>query len=407
MKQKLDISALYHCASMNKNYINSFRMSIKLKEKIDPTLLQTVVDDLIIKYPTICSKITNDFFNYYTEKLNHLKIKKSNDLFSTIHLKSIYNQAIEIFYSNKTISIEVFHGISDGHGLFTYFHDLITQYISLKHQLSDSIIDAESKEINQVDSFLTTPTKKFKKSKKDKIFKPFQFEKKIKTIKDQATTFIVDSNEIKEITKKYSCTINEFLLSIFYKSILENKLGNKNVYLSVPINLRRKFDSSTLKNFTLIANIGIKNKENHSIENIIHEIKKQMNRQNSIEYLGHEISKIKKLNLISKYVPISIKNYFIRLLSKYVGNKGCMTISNLGLIKFKDKQVHSYIESMDVVLCSRENTPYNCGVVTVNNKMHINITHNPMNHYLIQKLKEELSNMNIQFNVQDYQESLT
>lgn len=406
MKNKLDVSALYHCASMNKNFINSFRMSITLKDNINPNLLQTVVNQLIHKYPTICSKITNDFFHYYSEELTSLKIKENKELFSILNLKSIYNEAIAIFYSNSTISVEVFHGLTDGHGVFTYFQDLITQYIYLRYGIFNEFKKSETKEMSINDSFLSTLTENYKKNKKDKIKRSFNFEKKVQSVKDKATTFIIDSKDIKELTKQYSCTINEFLLSMFYKSILSNDKTNKNVYFSVPINLRKKFNSTTLKNFTLLANIGINRKENLSIEHMIQEIKKQMNIQNSIEYLGYEISKIKKLDYISKYCPLSIKNFLIRVVSYFVGNKGCMTISNLGLIQFHDPLIHSYIDAMDVVLCSREKTPYNCGIVTVNDQMHINITHNEKNQNLIHQLKEQFNNLNIKFKVQDYQESL-
>ena len=403
MKSKLDVSALFHCAMKNSKYINTFRITITLKEKIDEVILQQVVDELIHQYPTICSRISKDFFWYYTKSLKSIKVQKDKDIFSTINEQSIYENAIAIFYKNNTISIEIFHGVSDGHGVFIYVHDLITQYIYKKYHLENN--ENISIESQITDAFVETPTKTYKKQDSINYKNNFQFSKRTTNATTKVTTLKINIQEIKELASKHSCTINELLLSLFYRSIL-NKKHNKNVFISVPINLRRTFKSNTVKNFTLIANLKMKFQEGLSIENLIQEIKMQMNKHKNKEYLGYEIKKVKRLNTITYYLPIFIKNLGIRLGAFFVGNKGCMTISNVGKISFKDNRIHDYIDSMDAILCPRASTPYNCGIVTMNNNLHINITHDDNNEDLIFNLEKELNHLNIQFSKFDYQERL-
>ena len=91
MKSKLDVSALFHCAMTNSKYINTFRITITLKEKIDEDILQQVVDQLIHQYPTICSRISKDFFWYYTKSLKSIKVQKDKDIFRLYSLAQSEN----------------------------------------------------------------------------------------------------------------------------------------------------------------------------------------------------------------------------------------------------------------------------------------------------------------------------
>ena len=70
------------------------------------------------------------------------------------------------------------------------------------------------------------------------------------------------------------------------------------------------------------------------------------------------------------------------------------------------ERIHDYIDSMDAILCPRASTPYNCGIVTMNNNLHINITHDDYNEDLIFDFEKELNHLNIQFSKFDYQERL-
>ena len=145
------------------------------QEKIDEGILQQVVDQLLHQYPTICSRISKDFFWYYTKSLKSIKIQKDKDIFSTINDHSIYENAIAIFYKNNTISVEIFHGVSDGHGVFVYVHDLITQYIYKKYHLENN--ENISIESQITDAFVETPTKTYKKHNSIDYRNNFQFNK--------------------------------------------------------------------------------------------------------------------------------------------------------------------------------------------------------------------------------------
>ena len=129
-----------------------------------------------------------------------------------------------------------------------------------------------------------------------------------------------------------------------------------------------------------------------------------MKKQNNEHYLGNQSKKIGKLskNIFISKCPIFIKSNLIRFVNHFVGNNACMTLSNIGRIQFEDARIHDYIESMDAILSPKTNGLYNCGVIAINDNIHVNITHDSLNHSLLEKFKEELEHLNLVFKEKEY-----
>ena len=96
-----------------------------------------------------------------------------------------------------------------------------------------------------------------------------------------------------------------------------------------------------------------------------------------------------------------IGKYVIKFIYKFVGEKSCMTVSNLGVIQFDDKLIEQYIEHFEASLSPRYSTPINCAVVSSNNKMVISITHDGLNQKLFESIESELKKLNISYQVAD------
>ena len=71
VQYSLDHSAMLHLASAQKDYSNCFRISITLKESVDPEILQKAVNQITQRFPTVIAGIRRDFFQY---KIVHNRI---------------------------------------------------------------------------------------------------------------------------------------------------------------------------------------------------------------------------------------------------------------------------------------------------------------------------------------------
>ena len=64
IQYSLDHSAMLHLDSARKDYSNCFRISITLKESVDPEILQKAVNRITQRFPMVIAGIRRDFFQY-------------------------------------------------------------------------------------------------------------------------------------------------------------------------------------------------------------------------------------------------------------------------------------------------------------------------------------------------------
>ena len=64
---RLDNAALIFPAVMRKNWNNVFRVSVTLKDTVDPGLLSRAAAELLPRFPAIFVRLRTGFFWYYLE----------------------------------------------------------------------------------------------------------------------------------------------------------------------------------------------------------------------------------------------------------------------------------------------------------------------------------------------------
>lgn len=403
MKKKLDTTALVHTARMNEKNINAYRISITMDHIVQPHLLQQAVDNTINRYPMICCRMVEDGYWFYSEGLDSLEIIPDTlGVLGSITHKNVYNQAMNIIYKEDRIILEAFHSVTDGHGAFTYLNTLLNEYLRLKNSDSpEHIYYGIAPEAEYEDGFIVYGTSNEKTEKLPKVSSPFTFEKRDSSSPICFTTYRLNLKEMKTMAKSIQCTLNELVLVMVYNSIFDIKSsGNKDVILAVPINLRNKFQSPSLRNFVHLAKINLqKNKAGNSIQDMVREIRRQLHLQNNKEHLTKEISKIARLgqNSLMNIAPLWLKNLIIKAGDMLKYDKSCMTVSNLGDVSYMLPEAVKNIRYVDAMLSPRINSPYNCCLATVGDYMNITFTHSHAKDHFITGIDNWLKTNNISY----------
>lgn len=407
MKLKLDNSAVLHTALMNDENINIFRISVTLKEKVDPYLLQEALDSTIPRFPSIAGFVSNNTYWYFAESLSYLPVQEDNFILRSIRKQDIGQTALKVLYKGNSISVEVFHSMTDGYGCLVFVKTLVANYIAGKMKIPSHFEEENIPSVDQSytekeieDSFFAVAEKGLGQSFSKQRRKTFKFASEYESREIKVTTFSLDIAEVKMIAKRIGCSVNDLLAGIFAKSIMnyqENCTSNHAdklpIELAIPVNLRNIFESETLRNFTLPATPKITARDScPSLYTIIKCIQYQMKQ----EFLAMK-GKISANTALQKscmirIFPLRIKNWLIKLGFKVFGESSCLTISNLGLVGFPN-EIESRIEEMNFALSPRYSTPYNCGVISFKNKLHINLTRNCEEAILEKYLFEQLSKL--------------
>ena len=112
--RKLDDQAKIYSLSENINDTSIFRLSVVLKDKINPKILETAIEIVLEKYKAYKVKMEGGFFWYYMDN-NHKKVivTEENDYpFQKINTPENNNYLFKVTYFKNKINLELFHTLS-------------------------------------------------------------------------------------------------------------------------------------------------------------------------------------------------------------------------------------------------------------------------------------------------------
>lgn len=337
----LDNSSIIYPPTEAKYNTHVFRISMQLKIKVNPVLLQRALNDLLHRLPYFNSKLSKSFFWYYLVPRVNVKAKVFEDgprpCQKVYKAKELNGFLFRVSYYSNRIAVDFFHALTDGGGGKIFFLSLVARYLELEGyniEPHEDVISIKSKpqEWEQQDQFQKLYNKKA-------LFPPpirrsFQYSAKL----GDRTHFIsaaIDSAALRQKCKSFGYTISEVCVALLLKTFLA-KIKNKRrpVQISVPIGLRPIYDLKTFRNFSLFAIVSI---DPRMGDYTFEELLKVVHLQLQMQLDKKELARLIRRNVngermfIIKIVPLVLKKPFFKFLSDYLGDYQYTTIfSNLG-----------------------------------------------------------------------------
>lgn len=397
---KLDNVAKLFPATTTKKNSSTFRISVYFHEVIDPIRLQNSLERVLPRFPMYKVRIRRGLFWYFLETNDeNLLVKKEDSApCSNIDIYENNGYLLRVLYFNNKLSVEFFHSLADGVGANEFIKLLCFDYLSLKTKKNNGellLLDDIPSPLEAEDSYKTyfkfSTIKQVKENKAYKI-KGTNFY----NFGNNIIKILLDSNDLKQISKKYGVSVTEFIVGLFIYSIHQEKIkttvDNNPINIVVPVNLRNFFPSKTLRNFFSTITITLSSNNKLKLDSILKEVSAQFKKKLKKDKLLNDISshyKIEKLIYI-KFLPLFLKNIILRL-SFIKGTKlQTACVSNLGRIEMPEEISH-FIEHMEVILYSSRKNTVNCGVCSFNNKLAITFSRTIMENSIIKNFIHYLS----------------
>ena len=185
-----------------------FRFSAYLKENVVPELLQTATNLTIKRFPSFCTKVEHNFFDFFlTQSSLPIKVKEdSNPKIRTMEVFDTKTHCLRVLYFNNRISVEFFHSITDGSGAIEFLKVLLTEYFNLRGincEPDENIMDIKNVATPQEyeNAFDKIPYNNGKNKLSDK--KAIQLDGKMfKNYASYNVIFNMDTNKLKSISVK-------------------------------------------------------------------------------------------------------------------------------------------------------------------------------------------------------------
>ncbi len=356
-----------------------FRISFYLKSEIIPEVLQQATIDCKPRFPTFYVRMRKGFFWYYYEvndKTPEVKPEPPH-MCKPIDLHNNNGYHFTCYYYKNRISMEVFHSICDGYGAMEFTKALVFRYLELIGNALDS------------ENIVLTCKEKPNKAETDDSFlnnydaghvKRLTVEKAYKIV---GTPFLqggtglitgkISTADISKLAKEKGVSVTQYLSALLAYSIIQTgdnkKLYYRPVNIFVPVNVRKYYNSKTLRNFSLyfystFRNEGknfsfdevlLRNKNNFSSELTANKLRDTLNANVAVEK-----------NIAIKCCPLAIKRMLFKAGYMIHGKRlTTSTISNLGNISLP-ATMESLIEDIEVSLGAGYNTGPNAALVSYN-----------------------------------------
>lgn len=198
------------------------------------------------------------------------------------------------------------------------------------------------------------------------------------------TSKVFSSAKLLDTAHRYGVSLTTFLTAVMAEAISQMqrehlKRGHlpKPIQIMVPVNLRKRFPSRSLRNFSLYVLPRLEPWETAlPFEEIVPIVKKQLDCQITNENMAAAMTTNTKLEraFIMKILPLPLKCLILRIGYQLFGERtSCISLSNLGPILVPE-EIKPYISHMDMTLTPRISSPYNCGIISVADKCVINLS---------------------------------
>jgi len=381
----LDNSSKIFPSTTADNRRNTFFICAVLKEKIEQDIMEQAINEVLLRFPSFKVKLKRGIFWYYLEEnLKRFKLTEENpNLLQNFNERENNDFLFKASVYEEKLTLTFFHAITDGNGGLEFLKAVIFEYLSLRgfDVKSEGIIKsidspALNSEMEDTSTKVTNKGDKALKSGDKKAFKsygtPFDYDGQGVII----GTLKID--ELKRLTKEkgvtITCYLTAVLLDVIYKAFIKGKnIKNKKATVFIPVNLRKWFDSESLRNFLGYVRIMHDYEAEISFEEVLGFAKAQMAEKLDLEQMKQLVAGNVKIeqNFLLRITPLFIKDLAIRLVYSKVGDILHTTnLSNLGEIKLP-KSVEKYVEDIFFILDTGDSTKTNASVVSFGD--HINI----------------------------------
>ena len=389
---RLDNAAKIYPAAKRRGWTNYFRLSVTLKEPVDVQVLRTALDVAVRRFPSIAVRLRRGAFWYYLEEIEKAPPIEEDKSYPLVHVPfdDVRKCAFRVLVYHSRIAVEFFHAVTDGTGGLIFLKTLVAEYLCQKYGISipaeDGVLgrleDPDPEELE--DSFLRYAGDITASRSEQTAYhlsgtpEPDGFL--------NLTTLMLPVAAVKEKARVFGASVTEFIAAVMMKAICDlqaeqvpRRMRRKPVKVLLPVNLRGLFPSRTLRNFASYVTPEIDPRlGEYSLSEICKIVHYRMGLENDPRMMAAKIATnvASERSPVLRVMPLFIKNLAMKAVFDLVGEcKSCLCLSNLGAVRLPQAMA-PYVTRMDFIIGVQAKAPHNCGVVSWDGTMYVNMIRN-------------------------------
>ncbi len=415
---KLDLSAIVYPTLQRRDFSSVYRLSILLKEEINPEILQKAVDMTMPRFPTYKAAIRKGLFWRYLEPNNRPGPFVRPDVKNPcqpMYFKENNRYLIRFYYYGNRIALEAHHSLGDGTGGMCVLMTVTAVYLRLlgHEEIPNEgfVLDIhEEPDPGELEDA-------YMKYANAKVCPPRPGEKtyRVRGTKEPFYTLniidgIMSVSQIMQVAKKYNATITEYLNAVLLYALLQKQENDwhirlRPVKIAMPVNLRRFFPTKTLRNFITMIYPGIDPRlGDYTFEEIVIHVHNYMRYYINEKFLRGDITTnaATQSHPLIRIVPLFIKDFVVKSFYARVQDKNSSAgLTNMGAMKVPEA-MKPHIERFDICMGQPFSSRTNCAIISFGDILTINfassIIEADVERYFFRKLVKDGIHVKIESN---------
>jgi NRPS condensation-like uncharacterized protein len=413
----LDNAAKLFPAIMSDDLTLVFRITASLKEPVKYQVIREAVAITSKRFPYFSVSLGSGLFWHYLEFNNQLpRIQADEEIPCTAFAVKRKNEPLyRVIIKGNRISVEFIHILTDGTGALEYLKSLLYTYLILSGRhisTSEGLIlpempvsEEESEDgYNRFFRKLPPPAKLVKA-----WHLPFRLNDKPRLRILRAE---VNVAEMLEVSRSHKVSVTEYFVSVYHLSLQEIYFSGKEkskrrkrkvLRVEVPVNMRGKFPSRTMRNFSLFVMPEIDLRlGTYTFEEILRSVHHQFQISSDTKQISRFLSSnvsYEKL-LIIRILPLFIKKMAISAIYRGLASKRLSGIvTNLGTVTLPG-EMRDMIDSLEIIPPPpNPSVKVIAGLISYNDKLRICFSNITKTRELEQRILRHLSDAGIHVKV--------
>jgi hypothetical protein len=414
---KLDLSAIVYPTLQRRDFSSVYRLSVLLKEKIQPDILQQAVNMVMPRFPTFKSAMHKGlFWRYleYNERPGPYVRPDVKNPCQPMNFRGNNHYLIRFYYYENRISLEAHHSLGDGTGGMYILQTVTAVYLRLLgYTVADGYFVLKIHEKPDPGEMEDA----YMKYANAKVKPPRSGEKayRVRGTKEPFYTLniidgIMSVQNVMKVAKSYQATITEYLNAVLLYALLQKQEADhvfreRPVKLAMPVNLRRFFPSSTLRNFISMIYPGIDPRlGDYTFPEIVTQVHHYMRYYVNEKFLRGDITTNAAVtrSVVTRVIPLFIKDFVVRQFYTRVQDQSSSAgLTNMGVLKVP-QGMEEHIERFDIYMGQPFSSRTNCAIISYGDVLTINfassIAEADVEKYFFRKLVQDGIHVKIESN---------
>lgn len=347
---RLDNASKIFLAARSSRDSKVFRLSCELREDVQAELLQQALDETLRDFPLFRSCLRRGIFWYYLEDCSDRPlVQEEKDLpCSPLYRPDKPGLLFRVLYYRRRIHLEVFHSLTDGTGALWFLQALLVRYLVLAK--GRALTEEEQQFLNppyleqmNEDSF----SRLFSHQSRKQRTKAPRKKRSVYRVKGSRTPdkrlniveFQLSLKEALARSKALDVTLTIYLTALFVQGVFQRMPEcekDKQLTISVPINLRKRYGSYSARNFFAAVTLQLQPEELESgLTTIYRRLSEELQKKSSAEFLDRHLAQLQAYeeNPFLRIMPRVLKDPILAFFNHRGNRDISLSISNLGQLK--------------------------------------------------------------------------